>query len=152
MVRVCRARLKFQILIPDARLIVFGVNKQRSDTGNIGGLSSPEQTILEECLAQTLSLLHPVNRKTGEQHHWNRMSSQPSAYPAGSLCVLDRADRKTVVADNTPLSPTNDIGLRTASLLIDQCESLQKAIKRLFSALKGVSIVRFVELLDRGIS
>lgn len=152
MVRVGRARLEFQVLIPNARLIVFGVDKKRSDTGNVGGLSGPEQSILEECLAQASSLLRPVNRKASEQHYWNRMSGQPPAYPAGSFRVLNRADSKTVIANNTPTSPTNDIGLRTASLLVDQCKPLQKAIKRLFSTLKGVDIVRFVELLDRGIS
>ena len=97
MVGVGRAGLEFQVLIPDAHLIVLGVDKKRPDAGNICGLSGPEQGILEECLAQALSLLCPVNCKPGEKHHRNRMPGQPLADPVGVLCVLNRANCQTVV-------------------------------------------------------
>ena len=44
-----------------------------------------------------------------------------------------------------------DVGLRTASLLIEQCKPLQETIKRLFSAVKGAGAVGFVQLLKRRI-
>ena len=55
------AGLEVIFLVPDPRFIVLGMDKQGSDAGNVGGLGSAKQGILQNCLAQTLSLLRTVD-------------------------------------------------------------------------------------------
>ena len=79
------------------------------------------------------------------------MPGQSPTDPAGRFCVLNRANCQTVIADNTLTIPTNDVGLRAASILIEQGKPFQETIKRLLSAVKGVDAVGVVQLLNRRI-
>ncbi len=135
MIRVGRTRLEVELLVPCARVIVLGMHKQRSDTCNVGRLSRAQQCILEQRLAQPLTLLGSVDGKTSEEHHRNGMTCKPLADSTGCIGMFDGADREAVVARDTLFPAAHDIGLSAARFLVDQSVALQEAVERFLAGL-----------------
>lgn len=118
--RIGRAPLEVERLIPGARLIVFGMDQKRSNAGNVRRLAGAEQRILEQRLAKAAPLVAPVDRQPGKKHDWDWMACESFADAAWRRRVFDRAYGEAVIADDPPLAETNHIGLSATGLLADE--------------------------------
>ena len=147
MVGISGAGLKFQRLVPSARLIVLRVDEKGPNARDFSRRNGSEQGVLHERPANALSLLCPVDSQAGKQHNRNRMPGEPLADSVWRCGVFHRSGRKAVVGDHNGFS-ANDIGSGAIGPLTNKGESLQKAIKQFLAAVESGNIVRFVKRFD----
>lgn len=111
------APLEIERLIPIARLVIFGMHEQGSNARNVRCLGGAEQRVLEQRPAEPSSLLSLVDRQSGQKHDWDGMARETLSDSGGRIRMFDGADGEAVVADDSPFTATDDIGLSAAGLL-----------------------------------
>lgn len=92
-----------EALIERSRRVVDRVNEHQAHPGLIGNRKRPGHRVSEQEGANALALNGLVNREPSEQHCWNRMLRHAFAHPLGRFAMLDRGDRKGVIADDSIL-------------------------------------------------
>jgi hypothetical protein len=91
---------------------------------------------LDEARAKPGALMRTVNRKTCQDHHRDRMTSQPFCNPPRCCRRFHAPHRQAVKTSHfAPLAA--DVRLGAVRLLIKQGVALQKLIKRRLAAIKG---------------
>ena len=146
--RIGGARLELQGFLPDPSFIVLGMHEERPDAGDLGGFGRSEQRVLDQCLAQPLSLTRPAHREAGEKHDGDRISGQALAHPGRGVGRLDGACCKTVVPDHSP-SPADSISTSASGALVRKRETLQETIERLLPAVESINLVVCGKLFDQ---
>lgn len=127
-VRICRAGLEIESLVPGACFIVLGVNEKGANAGDVRGLRGSQKSILEQGFAKTASVLRLMNGKAPKEHDRDGVLGESPSHSSGRVFMFDRADSETVIANDPLLPSTNNVGLSTSCLLVHQREPLQKAI------------------------
>ena len=104
-------RFEAKALIKPARPIVLGVDKNRADTGDLGGLKCPQNGIFQQTPTDLFPLMTNIDGQSGQDHHRNGMPSQPLPDACGRGGVIHRPHRQAVIADNPAfLITANDKG------------------------------------------
>jgi hypothetical protein len=83
-----RTRFKVEALVEGACLLIFGMHKHCSDTGDLCGLGNPLQRLLEQSLADTLTLLSFIHSESGQDDDRDRVRASPLLTRSGvSSCA-----------------------------------------------------------------
>ena len=64
-------RLEAEALIKIARPFVLGVDKNRTDTGDFGGLKRPQNGISKQTPTDLFPLMANIHGQSGQDHHRN---------------------------------------------------------------------------------
>lgn len=141
MKRIGRAGLKFPVEVPLSGGFILGVHQQRPDACTVSGLSSSQQSILEQGSAQTSPLMLNIHSQPCQNHdrHWVLGDALDHARRGGWR--VNTANSKAVKANHHPTVAT-DIGLRTVGLLIDKSKAMQKLVECGLATIKGLDGVR----------
>ena len=144
---VCRARFEIEPLVPTARILIFCVNDQRSNSGDIRSLCCSQQGIFEKRLTDARSLVDTVDRQSGEYHHGNWMARHSLEGARRGIFALHRSDREAVIANDAP-GTAGYVCLRSVGSLVSQRESFQKAIEVVLSTVERIGFIVGVQLMD----
>lgn len=68
------------------------MDQQRSDPNGVSCLNGSDDSIAKECPSDPLPLPIFVDRKSSQQHHWNRVLGNSLLKPVGSIAIFDLAD------------------------------------------------------------
>ena len=122
--------------------LVFGVDKNRANTDNFGGLKCSQKGISQQTPANLFPLMLKIDSQPGQNHHRNRMPRQTLPDARGRVAVIHRPHGQAVIAaDPEPL--TNNIGLRCIGPLILQCITPQAIVQKGMTAIETTAIMQF---------
>jgi hypothetical protein len=115
---------EIEVLIKVLGFLVFGVDREGTDAGDVGRLQGALHRISQECLGDAVTLPAPINCQACQQHDWNRVSRQALFQPLGRFFGPDFAHHKGVEADNRIADEAN-VRLGSTSLLRRDSASLR---------------------------
>lgn len=141
------AGVEVEVLVEAPRLIVLRVNEDGSDAGDVGGLQSSGQGVVQERRAQAPALGGVIDGEAGKQHDWNGVAGQAFCYPGRRLGMSDSANGEAVVADY-PTIGDGDIGLRAACRLVVEGEAAKVAIEVFVPTVERIDEVGAIQLAD----
>ena len=147
MVRISRAGLEFPRFVPLTRGIVFGMDQQTANPGDVGSLCGAQQGVLEQGLAQTLTLMLLVHGESSQDHDRHRVTRQPRHHFRGRGFRIDAADGEAVEADHQ-VTLAADIGLHAVGLLVDERIALQELVQCGLAAIERIDLIRCSELAN----
>ncbi len=140
MVRVAWERAETEMLVKCFGLVVFGVNCERTDAGDIGGLQRSLHGILEQAGSEAFALPRGRNRQAGKEHDGNRMTGEALRQALRSGGILDLTEDERVVADYRLIRKGN-VGLRGSRLLVLERITREKKVQRFPAAIELADIV-----------
>jgi hypothetical protein len=76
MIRISGTWLESPFQMPVSVGVVFGMNQNSTNTGNIGGLECAQQSIFEQRAPKTVILMIHVDCQSRQDHYRHRVSSQ----------------------------------------------------------------------------
>lgn len=147
MIAVCRAGVEIEVFVEAPSLVVFGVNEDGADAGDVGGLQGSRQGIVEQCGTQALAPGGVMDGEAGQQHHGDGVAGQAFHYPGGRFGVGDGADGQTVVA-NYPIVGDGNIGLRAPGRLVVEGEAAKVSVEVFVSAVERIDEMGAIQFAD----
>ena len=92
-VRIARAWLALPRHIPLPRCFILGMHQQATNAGNVSGLGSSQQRILQQRLAQSSALAVLVHSESRQDHDRYRMPGRAHHDAHPSTLRINAADR-----------------------------------------------------------
>jgi len=137
-------RFEAKALIKIARPIVLGLDKNRADTGDFGGLKRSQNGISKQTPTDLFPLMTNIHGQSGQDHHRNGMPSQSLPDSCGRGGVIQRPHRQAVIADNPAfLIMANDKGPNGIGPLILKGIASQPIVEQDLTAIETGAIMFF---------
>ena len=137
-------RFEAKVLIKTARSVVLCVDKNRTDTGDVGRLKRPQNGIFQQTATDLFPLITDIHDQSGQDNHRNGMPSQPLPDACGCGGMIHRPHRQAVIADNPAfLLMANDKGPNCIGPLILKCIASQPIVEQGMAAVETVAVMFF---------
>ena len=136
------------MFVEGSRLIILRSDKERADSGDVGGPRSADQCVFEKALPDSQALLARINGKARQDHDRDRMASQSLPDPFRRHPAFRRADGKAIIANDAAAS-RGDVGLSAVGLLTGKSKLLEKPVQFFAPAVERLRFVIDSELFDR---
>ena len=147
MVRVARRRDKVEPFIEGSGRVVFRVDRECPDAGNVRRLQCAKHGVLQEAAAEALVLPGGRDGKTSQQHDRQGMTGKALGQPLGRIVVLDLPNHERIVTGDLFIRQ-GDVSLRGAGLLVLKGVPCEEAVERFPAAIESVDSVAAPQLLD----
>jgi len=147
MVGVARERAETEMLIKRPGFVVFGVNRERTDAGDVRGLQGALHRVFEQPGPEAFALPGRRNREAGEKHDGNGMTGEAFGQPLRRRGILDLTDDQRIVADDYFFGES-DVGLRCSRLLVLERVADEKPVERFPAAIEFIDRVAASQLFD----
>ena len=115
--RIDRGRNEIEVFIETSGILILCMNREGTNSGNIGGLQGTLHGVSKQCLADSLTLPTSIHPQTGEEHDRYRMPRETLGQPAWRLFLGHLTHSKSVKADDGIIDNA-DVGLRSSCLLV----------------------------------
>jgi hypothetical protein len=135
MKRIGRGFHKMKMLVECPCLFVLGMNGERSNPGNIGGLQSAKHGVPEKASADAFSLPCRIYAYSGKQHQRHGMTSKSLGQAFRCIFIAHLTCDQRIKSDNFFIRKAK-IRLRNACLLVPQCKPHKKTVEVFLSAIK----------------
>ena len=145
---ICRGFCKSKFLVKSLRALADRMNENCPNAGYFSGLDGSEDSILQECRTDSMSLEFEVDGQTPDHHHRHGVGHIP-LHTARSIPVRRRACGQCIVAHNSP-PDANDIGPGCAAFLIVKCSAFEPVVKLRLTTSKLRKIVDWVQFFRSG--
>lgn len=147
MVGVARERAEAEVLVERPGFVIFGVNRECTNAGDVRRLQRSLHGVLEQPGAEAFALPGCRNGETGEEHDGNRMTGEALGQTLGSGGIFDLADDKRIVA-NDGFTGEGDVGLRSPCLLVLERVAHEKPVESIPAAIEFIDLVAALQLLN----
>src|SRR5579859_98572 len=147
MVGVGRRGRKIKPLVKGACFVVLGMDDERVDAGDLGGLQGAQHGVLQKARAQLLAVTFSADRKADQQHERNGMAREALGQAWRPIVVIRLADGETVEADDRIVLQRHIAG-RSSGLLALQSVARQETVQGILAAVETVNRVIAPQLFD----
>jgi len=137
------------MFVEAARLFVFRMHHDRSNSDDVRSGQRTSERVTEERGTEPLALPSVINRKPSEQHYRDRMTRQTFAQTFWRLREL-HACRAEAIISNLSFAQRGNIGIGSAGGLIGERKASQKTVERFDTAVERLKFVALAELFDAG--
>lgn len=147
MQRVAWRGSEIELFIIASGLIVFGMNCQGTDSGNVSSLQGPQNCIFQQSASNSPPLPVLMHSQTRKQHDRNGVPRQPFLKTFGSICIFHLTYRQTVVTGNYAVHKA-DVSLRSTCILILLSIFQKPVVEGRLSAIKSFERMIAPKLLN----
>ncbi len=147
MVGVAWERGEAEVFVKCPGFVVFGVNRECTDAGDVRGLQGTLHRVFQQPGAEAFALPGRGNGKACEEHDGNGMPGEAFDQPLGRGDIFDLADDKRVVADDGVVGDS-DVGLRRSCLLVLKSVASEKAVECFPAAIEFIDSVAALQLFN----
>jgi len=147
MERVARKRREAEVFVKRPGFIVLGVNRERTNTGDIRGLQRSLHRVLEQPRPKAFALPRCRDGQPGEEHDRNGITGEALDEAFGRCGIFDLADDKRVVTGDNIIGEGN-VGLGSACLLVLERITRKKPVEGFPAAIEFIDVVAAEQLFN----
>lgn len=127
--------------------VIFGVNGERTNPGDIRSLQRALHRVLEQPGAEAVALPGCRNSQPSQQHDGNGVTGKAFNHSRGCSGIFNLTDHQRIVANHS-FTGDGNVGLRSFRLLVLERISNEKPVESLTPAIEFIHDVAALQLFN----